>query len=151
MEHVIKVKLTGKSGDYTKLKQNLNEAMNKKILPDVEEFLTSALLYRNIKGLGNGSIVKSLGEFRSAHAGLITLGILDHVNKNNINLGVERGEYKSSATITKSDHNLIVDFKLTLKTPTDVNITTQTIVAKTFNPTFVDDIFKKAATSLKDK
>jgi hypothetical protein len=156
MEYEIKVRLTGKADDYTKLKRNLGEAVNKKILPDVQEFLTGALLYRNMRGLGTGSKTKPLDEFRAQHAGLITLGILDHVNKKYIDFGdTPGGQPKSSATVTKGGSSLIVDFKFTLKDLSPdkigISITPQSIVAKTFNPTFINDIFKKAAAGLKDK
>lgn len=149
MEYEIKVRLTGKSSDYTKLKKDLNEAMDKKVVPGVKDFLTQALLFRNISGLGLGTRYKTLDDFRAQNAGLLTVGLLDHVNKNNIN------KARSEVAITKNDMVLTTEIKLVLKPQAPekegIIITSETIIRKAFNPAFIDDIFNKAVKGLKDK
>lgn len=152
MEYEIKVKLTGKSSVYTDLQKHLKETVKNKVLPDVREFLTNALVFRNMLGLGSHPMSRTLDDFRSQNAGLIVHGILDHVNLNNIDKKNKDTIVLASQndTVTKVDINLILKPMAPVKAG-DITITPETIVKKTFNPALVDEIFNKAARALKDK
>jgi hypothetical protein len=158
MEYEIKVKLTGKSTIYPEFEKKLKETVGKKVLPDVREFLTNALLVRNMGFVGSQPKLKPLGDFMSQNAGLLVQGILAHVNKNNIDYRAKEGgvlktvvEFSKDAKVTKVNINLALHPASTETKAGGITITSETIVQKTFNPKFIEEAFHKAAQDLKDK
>ncbi len=103
-DYIIKVRLSGEGNYLQKLKTDFKKAMEGKVLPDVKKFLNEALLYNHMSD--NSS--RTLDEFRTQNAGLITRGVLDAITKKNIDLD------KSEVRVTKEATMIDVDIQLRL-------------------------------------
>ena len=125
-DYIIKVRLSGEGNYIQKLKADFKKTIEDKILPDVKNFLNEALLYNHM----NSNSSRTLDEFRTQNAGLITRGVLDAITKKNIDLD------KSKVRVTKEPTMIDVDIQLIL------------LKEEAFKPDIDPDMIVKKITSL---